>query len=125
MGKSTAIIENIAERKEIPMHTVIELLHLGAERWGDDPFLGEKADSGYVTASFIETDRESLAFAAALVLRGIPRGSNIAILSEGRTAWVVGEFGILKAGCVSVPLSTKLSPDEVLFRLDHSDTRVV
>ncbi len=125
MGKSTAIIENIAERKEIPMHTVIELLHLGAERWGDDPFLGEKADSGYVTASFIETDRESLAFAAALVLRGIPRGSNIAILSEGRTAWVVGEFGILKAGCVSVPLSTKLSPDEVLFRLDHSDTRAV
>lgn len=107
------------------MNTVIELLHSGAERWGDDPFLGEKTDSGYVTTSFIETDRESLSFAAALVLRGIPKGSNIAILSEGRVSWVVGEFGILKAGCVSVPLSTKLSSDEVLFRLDHSDSRAV
>lgn len=107
------------------MNTVIELLHLGAERWGDLPYLGEKTDAGYVTASFIDADRESLSFAAALVLRGIPRGSNVAILSEGRTSWVIGEFGILKAGCASVPLSTKLSPDEVLFRLDHSEARAI
>ncbi len=105
------------------MDTVIDLLHQGAERWGDDPYLGEKRETGYAETSFLQADRESLAFAAALVLRGIPRKSNIAILSEGRTSWVIGEFGILKAGCVSVPLSTKLSPDEVLFRLDHSGAR--
>ncbi len=107
------------------MDTVIELLHRGAELFGEMPWLGEKDESGYRMTSFLEADRVSLAFAAALVNRGFKKGENIAILSEGRTAWVLGEFGILKAGCTSVPLSSKLSADEILFRLDHSESRAV
>jgi long-chain acyl-CoA synthetase len=107
------------------MRTVIELLHEGALTYGDMPYLGEKTGETYTTTSFIEADRLSLAFAAALVLHGFQKGDNIAILSEGRTSWVISEFGILKAGCVSVPLSTKLSPDEILFRLDHSESKAI
>jgi long-chain acyl-CoA synthetase len=43
-------------------------------------------------------------------------------MAEGRPSWVIAEFGVLKAGCTSVPLSTKLLPDEVIFRLDHSES---
>lgn len=107
------------------MRTVVELLHEGARIYGDQPYLGEKNGDAYTTTSYIEADRQSLAFGAALVLKGFKKGDNIAILSEGRTAWVIGEFGLLKAGCVSVPLSTKLSGDEILFRLDHSESRAI
>jgi long-chain acyl-CoA synthetase len=107
------------------MKTVIDLLREGARNYGDRPYLGEKKDSNYATVSFTEADRQSLAFAASLVLRGFNKDDRISILSEGRTAWVLGEFGLLRAGCISVPLSTKLSPEELVFRLDHSESRAI
>ena len=107
------------------MDTVVELLHRGAERYGNKPYLGQKFGGEWKTTSYAEADRLSSALAAALVARGFSPGDNVAILSEGRTSWVVGEFGLLKAGCVSVPLSTKLSPEEILFRLDHSEARAI
>lgn len=107
------------------MKTVIELLHEGARKYGNSPYLGEKTSEHYETTSFIAADRLSLAFGAALAIRGFVAGECISILSEGKTSWVIGEFGILKAGCISVPLSTKLSLEELVFRLDHSESRAI
>lgn len=105
------------------MRTVIRLLHDGAQLHGSLPYLGEKLSDKYTTTSFIEADEISGAFAAALLMHGFTNKQNISILSEGRSSWVLGEFGLLKAGCVSVPLSTKLSKDEILFRLNHSESK--
>ncbi|MCL2765746.1 MAG: AMP-binding protein [Treponema sp.] len=107
------------------MKTVIGLLHEGAKNHGDLPYLGGKIGDAYVTCSFMETDRLSSVFAAALIKRGFKKGDNISILSEGRPSWVICEFGLLKAGCTSVPLSTKLSEEEIVFRLDHSESKAL
>jgi len=104
------------------MNTVIELLHQGAQNHKDMPYLGGKVGEEWKLFSFKETDRLSSAFAASLVRRGFKKGDNISIISEGRPSWVIGEFGILKAGCTSVPLSTKLTEDEIVFRLEHSES---
>lgn len=107
------------------MRTVIRLLHEGAQKYGSMPYLGEKLSDSYSAVSFIEADEISSAFAASLLLHGFRKGDNISILSEGRSSWVLGEFGLLKAGCASVPLSTKLSVDEIVFRLNHSASRAI
>jgi long-chain acyl-CoA synthetase len=107
------------------MRTVIRLLREGAQKYGTMPYLGEKLSDVYSTINFIEADEISGAFAAALLLHGFGKGMNISILSEGRSSWVLGEFGLLKAGCVSVPLSTKLTADEIVFRLNHSESKAV
>jgi long-chain acyl-CoA synthetase len=107
------------------METVIELLHEGARKHGDMPYLGGKVGDQWKTCSFREADRLSSAFAAALIRQGFRKGDSISILSEGRPSWVIGEFGVLKAGCVSVPLSTKLLEDEIVFRLDHSESKAL
>ena len=49
--------------------------------------------------------------------------TGVAILSEGRRNWVVGEFGVLKARGISVPLSIKLLEEELPFRLNHSGSK--
>ncbi|MFA6506874.1 MAG: AMP-binding protein [Treponemataceae bacterium] len=105
------------------MKTVIALLHEGARKYGSMPYLGQKYSDVYSTTSFAETDELSSAFAVSLVRGGFKKGENVAILAEGRASWVIGEFGLLKAGCSSVPLSTKLSPEEILFRLNHSEAK--
>jgi long-chain acyl-CoA synthetase len=107
------------------MNTVIELLHEAARNFKNMPYLGGKQDGEWKRFSFAEVDDLSLAFAASLVQKGFLKDENISIISEGRPAWVIGEYGILKAGCISVPLSTKLSGDEIVFRLDHSESKAV
>ena len=107
------------------MDTVIELLHEGARNHADMPYLGGKVKFQWKTCSFKEADRLSSAFAAALIRMGFKKGDNISIISEGSPAWVIGEFGILKAGCTSVPLSTKLLEEEIIFRLEHSESKAL
>ena len=48
--------------------------------------------------------------------------SKVAILSEAKTDWIIAEFAALYTGGISVPLSIKLLPEEVPFRVNHSDT---
>jgi len=107
------------------MKTVIELLHFAAGRYGDKAYLAQKQEGRWITTSYKEADKISDSFAVAMLVHGIGRGENYAILAEGQSSWVLGEFGLLKAGCVAVPLSTKLSPEEIYFRLDHSEAKAI
>jgi long-chain acyl-CoA synthetase len=57
---------------------------------------------------------------------GVQKGEKVALLSEGRNMWVLGELGILYAGAVNVPLSIKLEEsNDLLFRLKHSDSKYI
>ena len=105
------------------MRTVLRLLHDAARDYGSMPYLGQKHSERYSTISFAEADVLSSALALSFIGRDFKKGDKVAILAEGQTSWVIGEFGLLKAGCTSVPLSTKLTPDEILFRLDHSESK--
>ena len=56
---------------------------------------------------------------------GIKKGERVALLSEGRRDWVCAELGILYAGGINVPLSIRLTEQELVFRLNHSEARFV
>jgi len=105
--------------------TVLELLKKASEKYKDSPYLLDKSDEGYVSKSFFDVEVDSTLIASELVRFGFLRNDKIAVLSEGRTNWIIGEFGILKAGCISVPLSVKLLPEELLFRLNHSESKAI
>lgn len=64
-----------------------------------------------------EWERESLAFAAALVESGIEPGAIVAILAGNGVEWPIADLGILLAGCVSAgvfPTSSAAQVCEVL-----------
>lgn len=103
--------------------TVLEMLHTAAQAYANVPYTHEKDDKGWVKKTFSDVESESGHIACFLLKNGIEKNDKIAILSEGRIAWVTGEYGILKAGAISVPLSIKLLPEEVLFRLNHSGAK--
>ena len=107
------------------MRTVINLLGVAAEKWGDLPYLSQKIDGEWKSLGFSAARDEAYRFAAALVNRGFRKEDTVAIISEGRNSWVTGEFGLLMAGCISVPLSIKLLPEEIPFRFNHSEARAV
>ena len=103
--------------------TVIQMLQKAAKDYSSTPYTNEKSDSGWVHKTFADVEADSNYIGSYLINTGIKKEDRIAILSEGRIAWVTGEYGILKAGAISVPLSIKLLPEEVLFRLNHSGSK--
>ena len=74
--------------------TVLEMLKTASQEYKDNNYVSDKTDEGWES-----------------------------IVSEGRSAWIVSEFAILKARAVAVPLSVKLQPEEIAFRLLHSESR--
>lgn len=73
----------------------------------------------------MQISTESSAVAAALSAIGFDAEDRIGILAEGRPQWIAAEFGIVKARSISVPMSIKLTSEEIAFRISHSSMRAV
>ncbi len=105
--------------------TLPRLLDEASEKWADEPYLLKKTANGYSPWSFSETRDIARSFSIWLLSSGFSPGDRIAILGEGSPEWVAGEFGIMGAGMISVPLSPKLSDAELVFRMEHSGSSAI
>ena len=108
-----------------PRRTVLDMLRRSADQYPDTVYVNDRTDNGWHGHTYGEVLKESRRVAAGLLDMGIQAGDRVALLSEGRASWVVAEFGILFAGATCVPLSIKLLPEEVLFRVNHSGAAAV
>ena len=105
--------------------SLVALINDAASAWPASPYLLGKTDAGWKGHSFSQTRDRARAFATWLLDRGYSPGQKGAILGEGSPEWVQGEFGLLTAGMVSVPLSAKLTRDELKYRLLHSESAIL
>ena len=64
-------------------------------------------------------------FANLLIQRGIRKGDKVAILMMNCLEWLPIYFGILKAGCIAVPMNFRYSADEIQYCLDLADVEVL
>ncbi|UCE94133.1 MAG: AMP-binding protein [Flavobacteriaceae bacterium] len=104
--------------------TVFSMLDTAVLKYPNDPYLSSKGDKGWIRTSFKEAQIKSRRLASAFLELGLKKGDKAAILSEAKTDWIISEFAALYAGGVSVPLSIKLLPEEVPFRVNHSDSSI-
>lgn len=103
--------------------TVLRMLAEASRNWADDPYALRKTDKGYEATTFAQAQVKARQFGAWLIKEGFGKGTAFAILGEGSPEWICGEFGIMSAGCVSIPLSIKLLSEELPFRLNHSESK--
>jgi long-chain acyl-CoA synthetase len=107
------------------MKSLIQFFEESVEKFGNNVYLWEKPNDKYEGTTYAECRKQVHEFAAGLIKLGVKKGSRVSLLSEGRNSWVIGELGVLYAGAINVPLSVKLNPDEVKFRLNHSESMMV
>jgi len=106
--------------------TIIDLFNESVNKYADNPFLWEKNENEFVPTTYKETKQQVHVLAAGLLKLGVETGDKIALLSEGRNAWIIGELAILHAGAVNVPLSIKLEEsNDLIFRLMHSEAKYI
>ena len=75
--------------------------------------------------SWKDFDRRANRFANLLLSRGLKKGTKVAILLMNCLEWLPIYFGILKAGCVAVPMNFRYSSDEIAYCLDLADVEVL
>src|SRR5690554_1544607 len=103
--------------------TILDFLNESVEKFGDRPYLYEaRKGTEYSHLTYQQVREKSMQFAAGLIAMGIRAGDSVALISEGKNYWVIGELGILHAGAICVPLSVKLQTEQELsFRINHSE----
>ena len=75
--------------------------------------------------SWKDFDRRANRFANLLLSRGLKKGTKVAVLLMNCLEWLPIYFGILKAGCVTVPMNYRYSSDEIKYCLDLADVEVL
>ena len=108
------------------MKTIIDLFEKSVNKFSSNTFLWEKKTSQFEPLTYEETRKQVYRLAAGLISMGVKAGDKVALLSEGRNDWIIGELGILYTGAVNVPLSIKLEEkNDLIFRLNHSETKYI
>ena len=129
------------------MEVITEILERNAREWPNDVALVEinpqeleKRNTTWREFSLIESspseafrseitwaefDEKANRFANFLLSRGLKKGDKVAILLMNCLEWLPIYFGVLKAGCMAVPLNFRYTADEIKYCLDLSDADVL
>ena len=75
--------------------------------------------------SWKDFDRRANRFANLLLSRGLKRGTKVALLMMNCIEWLPLYFGVLKAGCIVVPMNFRYSSDEIKYCLELADVEVL
>lgn len=108
------------------MKTIIELFETSVAKFPNNIYLWEKQDGEYKGTTYQQTHELVFRFAAGLIKLGIQKGDRVALIAEGRNAWIISELGVLYSGGINVPLSVRLeSGNELKFRLTHPGCKMI
>ena len=105
--------------------TLPRLFETSAGRFAGAVMMLEKRGDRYEATTYAAMRVLVHRFAAGLMSLGLEKGDRVALISEGRNAWVMAELGILYCGAINVPVSVKIDElDDLKFRLLHAGCRM-
>ncbi len=106
--------------------TLVDLFEESVKNYPNNTFLLEKTGKVFEPTTYTQVKEKVYQLGAGLQALGVKKGDTMALLSEGRNMWVIGELAMFYAGAVNVPLSIKLEEsNDLLFRLIHGDVKFV
>ena len=106
--------------------TLVDLFEASVSKYPNNTFLLEKTGKQFEPTTYTQVKDQVYRIGAGLQALGVKKGDTMALLSEGRNLWVIGELAMFYAGAINVPLSIKLEEsNDLLFRLIHGDVKYI
>jgi len=96
-----------------------------AKQGGDRPFLWAKKDREWTPTSWSEAADTVARLAGALKRLGLQPGDRVMLVSENRPEWLMADFAIMAAGCITVPTYITNTERDHQHILDDSGARAV
>ena len=106
--------------------TIVDLFEQSVQLYPGNTFLLEKTGKAFEPTTYTQVKEQVYQLGAGLQALGVKKGDTMALLSEGRNMWVIGELSMFYAGAINVPLSIKLEEsNDLLFRLEHAMVKFI
>jgi len=105
--------------------TIIELIQSSCQKHPNATALREKKNKRWQSITYADLWRESDKVAAGLNQLGIAQNSHIALLAPSSMCWITTYLGVLKQGCVVIPIDKELKQNELRHVLIDSEVNVV
>ncbi len=99
--------------------------HLGTPKAGQPAIIVEDDELGVTQATYAELAARSSRFAQLLRKLGIAAGDRVLIRLPNSLNYPTAFLGTMKRGAISLPTSTLLTPEEVLYLAKDSGARVL
>jgi len=103
---------------------LLALLHSSASRFGDRRFAVDAESGRELSFNSLSVSAERIAAALASRIQIAP-GQHAALLMPNCLELLPAYFGILRAGCVAVPVNARLKAEELEFILGDAEAQVV
>ncbi len=101
--------------------TIPEMVACAADRFGD----AEAVVDGRLRLTFAEVADRVRRAAGAFANLGVDRGDRVAVWAPNSAHWMIAAFGVLTAGGVVVPVSTRYKTAEAADIITRSGAKVV
>jgi len=102
--------------------TIPQLFEKSVTKYPNNTLVLEKDSTReYQSISYSKIKDKVYNFSIGLMELGIEFGERLALLSEGRSEWLISELSMLYLGAINVPLSVKINElSDLRFRIKHS-----
>jgi long-chain acyl-CoA synthetase len=107
------------------VETICQLFIEKTESYQKDDLMLYKSEGRYASVSTEEFGQKVRHFALGLKTLGFNAGNKLIILSENRPEWVMTDIATLCLGGVTVPIYTTLSPEQIKYIVNDSDSKIL
>ncbi|MFW5720958.1 MAG: AMP-binding protein, partial [Bacteroidota bacterium] len=104
--------------------SVAAIFQNNVAKFGDKPCVAYKKGDAYTDLSWKQMNEKIQNTAYYLLDQGIKKGDKVALFAPNRYEWYVADMAILSIGAVNVPIYATNSPDEALYILEDSDSKI-
>lgn len=100
-------------------------LYQNEVEWADQVYLRQPVNRQWHEYTWQQTMDQARRVAHFLQQQGCQKGDRVAILSKNCAEWFMIDFGIMMAGCVSVPLYATQKAQDITYILQHAEAKLI
>jgi long-chain acyl-CoA synthetase len=99
------------------------MLRNSANLYGDRTAFKIKKDGNFVPITYQEFYKKVEILGTGLFNIGIEKFDHVGLVSDNRFEWIITDMAIIGLRAVDVPCSGNSSPQDIYFKLNHSDSK--
>jgi len=105
------------------LQTLNEMLRNSVNLYGDRTAFKVKEDGKFSPITYQEFYKKVEIFGTGLLSIGIEKFDHIGLVSDNRFEWIISDMAIIGLRAADVPCSGNSSPQDIYFKLNHSDAK--
>ena len=106
------------------MNNLNEIFESQKNKLRDKPLFWHKENGNWVSISWNEAGRQINILSEFFKTIEINKGDRVSIISKNSPFWCIADLAIMKIGAITVPAYTTSNENELLYLLNHSESKL-